>query len=167
MSDATVRERFLKAEEEATQIIEALNQLRAEMGRYRDVRESLEGAVEATQEGAKGLIPISVRMKELLVSLDELGMPEVRSDLTVLRGWTETFEKSQAELRAAQSTLLERTLFLERVKALEERMAKLTESQLQAQTQLGAQLARITMMQYGILALVAVAAVLSFLALLP
>ncbi|MSR19549.1 MAG: hypothetical protein EXR91_01020 [Gemmatimonadetes bacterium] len=102
MTEDSVRDRFLQAEEEASELIEALNQLRTEMGGYRDVRESLEGAVDATQAAANGLVPISVRMKELLLSLRELGFVELHDDIRAIGKLVESVKRLEQSISGLQ-----------------------------------------------------------------
>ncbi len=81
MSDDSVQQRFLDAEQQALEITESLTRLRAEMGKHRDAKETLEEAASATREVADQLAPIAARMRSLLDSLDDLGIPQVRDDL--------------------------------------------------------------------------------------
>jgi uncharacterized phage infection (PIP) family protein YhgE len=125
MSEESIRDRFLQAEEEASQLIDVLSQLRSEMERYREARESLAAAVEATQSTANALIPISVRMKEFLLSIDELGFVQLRDDLTALGRLVESIDAGQEKLVSRQSRLLDESRFLESVRGLEQGLAGL------------------------------------------
>lgn len=87
--DQTVRDRFLQAEAEASEMIDALKGLRAEMEQHRTTRESLEDAVDATRRLSAGMEPIATRMQGLLQSLEELGFTAFREDLSEVRNATE------------------------------------------------------------------------------
>ena len=106
MNTESVRDRFLVAEEEASQIIETLKQLRKEMGQYGDVRKSMVNAVKALEASAQGLAPISVKMKKLLLTLDELGFTQFRDDLTAIGKIVEHIKVDQKNLLSLHGHLL-------------------------------------------------------------
>ncbi len=104
MNEESARDRFLEAENEASGLIDALKDLRAEINQYKDVRESLDDSIESAREAAKALTPISKGMQKLLKTLGDLGITEFREDLTATRDSMNTLSDTQVALKKQVET---------------------------------------------------------------
>ena len=167
MNDASPRERFLAAEEEATQIVETLNRLRAETEGYRDARQSVEAALEATRAVAQALSPISVQFQELLSALEELGYTAFREDLNAIGRVLQELQSGQNDLKSRQSSLVtqerfEKTLagLGEAIGGVEKKISALAEQQRNLHKTVEAEASRQQKRHRWALALVGVIAVL-------
>lgn len=86
MAGEEARERFMAAEQEATQIAETLTQLKQEIQRYKSQRDALVDLLDATSASTTALQPIAGRIAELVASLERLGFTEFRDDVSEVRG---------------------------------------------------------------------------------
>jgi prefoldin subunit 5 len=108
MNEGTARDRFLQAEAEASRLASVLEDLRKETQSYQTVTRTLDEVARSTRTSATSLQPVLDGLGGLIRGLAELGLPELREEVSELKSAVRRIEESVEVMRHTQSEALAR-----------------------------------------------------------
>ncbi len=106
MNDVSPRERFLQAEAEARRLASVLENLRGETESYQTVRRTLDDVARSTSASAEALHPVLEGVQGLLKGISDLGIPEVREDLSEVKEALARVEESLKAMHQADEKIV-------------------------------------------------------------